>query len=159
MIRRVLKLAIAILILCAISGCKETPTRHQNKKNQAPQYDIEKVSKNIERFTATDNPEPVAEPIVEPPHLILDLPASLKDLPSNDMGPQIERSTISQFPSDLFQINVNRTVCTVNRNGFPGETVNAVVVGIDHYVKTSDLIGSDTRLNDWNPVNYLRFVR
>ncbi|MBQ9396532.1 MAG: hypothetical protein IJU23_13590 [Proteobacteria bacterium] len=116
MIRRVLKLAIAILILCAISGCKETPTRHQNKKNQAPQYDIEKVSKNIERFTATDNPEPVAEPIVEPPHLILDLPASLKDLPSNDMGPQIERSTISQFPSDT-QTQIVRV--SINLRGVP----------------------------------------
>lgn len=98
--RRALFLAIAILMLFVFSACKETPTRHQNRKNQTPQYDIEKVSKNIERFTAADNPNPVQETIVEPPHLTLDLSSSLKDLPVIDMSSQNERSVISQFPSE-----------------------------------------------------------
>ena len=121
--RRTLFLIIATLSLFVLSACKETPTRHQNRKNQAPQYDIEKVSKNIERFTATDNPDPVAETIVEPPHLTLDLLASLKDLQAVDIGAQIERSAISQFPSDV-QPQIVRV--TINLRGVPRNATDDV---------------------------------
>ena len=121
--RRTLFLIIATLSLFVLSACKETPTRHQNRKNQAPQYDIEKVSKNIERFTATDNPDPVAETIVEPPHLTLDLLASLKDLQAVDIGAQVERSAISQFPSDV-QPQIVRV--TINLRGVPRNATDDV---------------------------------
>lgn len=89
-------LACASLCLCA---CKEKPERH---KKAQPQYDIEKVSKNIEHFTMPENQnEPSAAPL-EINHKIIDLQENLA--PQSDNLPAakqaIQRCVISQFASD-----------------------------------------------------------
>lgn len=109
-------------MLCIFCGCKEMPQKKQPKK---PQYDIEKVSRNIERFTKTDTPP---EDIPKPParvHPILDLAHAFDTMQPQDetaqpqaLGEPPARIVLSQFPSDNATkiIRVNISLKGVPRN-------------------------------------------
>lgn len=96
---------LILLILPILCGCKETPQKKQPPK---PQYDIEKVSRNIERFTKVDTETEETPKIPESSHPILDLAdaVDLSRLPEDSetdvpvIKDKPQRFILSQFPTN-----------------------------------------------------------
>ncbi len=98
---RVICVLMSMILFMPIlmSGCKEKIERH---KKAQPQYDIEKVSRNIERITQ-ENVESEEGAVVNDrgtrAHPILNLPEALQEAETVGLG-AAPRCVLSQFPAE-----------------------------------------------------------
>ncbi len=91
-----------MLMISYQTACKEAPVRH---KKAQPQYDIEKVSQNIERFTTPSDAPVLPSAQAEAVHPILDLTSILKPetVENQAEAPAVQKCVISQFATEQEQ--------------------------------------------------------
>ena len=110
---RFIPLLTLYLLLClAFTACKESPVRHEPRK-QTQKVDIEKVSRNITQLTAAEHAASTDQPeTTQDTHPVLDIAAALgsDDIPPATFAPK--RITLSQFPADP-QTRLIRVMLTV----------------------------------------------